>query len=57
MEFCESVSEQVSKREAEDMICIDLESKILEEVLYCKVHYKNSVAMGLEERYLQLTLQ
>ena len=34
MEFCESMSEQVGRREAEDIICMDLESKILEQLLY-----------------------
>lgn len=34
MDLCESVSEQVSKWEAEDIICMSLESEILEQHLY-----------------------
>lgn len=34
MNLCESVSEQVSEGEAEDIICMSLESKILEQPLY-----------------------
>lgn len=36
MEFCKSVSEQVGKGEAKDIVCMDLESKILEQLLYQK---------------------
>lgn len=48
--FYESMSKQVGKGEPEDIMCVDLEIKVLEKLLF-KGHVGNLVAMNVEKKH------